>query len=71
MKASELLKVLIADVGYRVARQKRARIGGSLCDGRPPITWAYHDRKSLSPGEVRRVLVKQVGPAEDEALSLL
>jgi len=70
MKASRLLKVLVSDVGYRVTRQAGSH-RRLMCDGRPPITWAYHDRKSLSPGEVRRVLVKQVGLAEDEALALL
>jgi hypothetical protein len=29
--------------------------------GRPPLTWAFHDRQTLAPGEVRRVLVNHVG----------
>jgi hypothetical protein len=40
-------------------------------DGRPTLTWAYHDGRTLSPVEVRRVLVNQIGLAEDEALKLL
>jgi hypothetical protein len=30
-----------------------------------------HDRRTLAPAEVRRVLVDHVGLAEDEALELL
>jgi hypothetical protein len=32
---------------------------------------AFHDGRTLAPGEVRRVLVNHVGLAEDEALRLL
>jgi hypothetical protein len=35
------------------------------------MTWAFHDGRTLAPSEVRRVLVDQVGLAEDEALRLL
>jgi hypothetical protein len=35
------------------------------------LTWAFHDKRTLAPGEVRRILVNQVGLAEDEALRLL
>jgi hypothetical protein len=35
------------------------------------LTWAFRDKRTLAPGEVRRILVNQVGLAEDEALRLL
>ncbi len=71
MKAKRLLAILTSSpLSYRVTRQagshRRLR-----AEGRPSLTWAYHDRRTLSPGEVRRVLVHHVGLAEREALRLL
>lgn len=71
MKASRLLRVLTSEpLGYVEVRRSGShrRLTAS---GRPPLTWAYHDRRELAPTEVRRVLVNQVGLAEDEALRLL
>jgi predicted RNA binding protein YcfA (HicA-like mRNA interferase family) len=71
LKARRLLAILIANpLNYRVTRQtgshRRLR-----AEGRPSLTWAYHDRRTLAPGEVRRVLVHHVGLAEEDALRLL
>jgi predicted RNA binding protein YcfA (HicA-like mRNA interferase family) len=71
LKATKLLRILQSDpLNYRITRQagshRRLR-----AEGRPPLTWAFHDRRTLAPGEVRRVLVNQVGLAEDEARRLL
>jgi predicted RNA binding protein YcfA (HicA-like mRNA interferase family) len=71
MKAKRLLAILTSDpLNYRVARQagshRRLR-----AEGRTSLTWAYHDRRTLAPGEVRRVLVHHVGLAEHDALRLL
>jgi predicted RNA binding protein YcfA (HicA-like mRNA interferase family) len=71
LKARRLLRILTSDpLSYRVTRQsgshRRLR-----ADGHPALTWAFHDRRTLAPSEVRRILVDQVGLAEDEALRLL
>ena len=39
--------------------------------GRPPLTFAFHDKATIPSGLVRKVLVKDVGLAEDEARKLL
>jgi hypothetical protein len=39
--------------------------------GYPPIVFSFHDRATISPGMVRKVLVREVGLADDEALRLL
>jgi hypothetical protein len=39
--------------------------------GRPPLTFAFHDRATVPSGAVRRILTKDVGLAEDEARELL
>jgi hypothetical protein len=39
--------------------------------GRPPLTFAFHDNATVPSGLVRKVLVRDVGLAEDEARKLL
>jgi hypothetical protein len=39
--------------------------------GRPPLTFAFHDSATIPSGLVRKVLVRDVGLAEDEARKLL
>jgi predicted RNA binding protein YcfA (HicA-like mRNA interferase family) len=70
MKAPRLLRVLTSEPLNYVEVRRSGSHRRLKAAGRPPITWAYHDRRELSPTEVRRVLVNQVGLAEDEALGL-
>ena len=71
IKAKDLLKVLEREpLSYRIVRQSGSH-RRLKAPGRPTITYAFHDRRSLAPSEVRAVLVKDVGLAEDEALALL
>jgi predicted RNA binding protein YcfA (HicA-like mRNA interferase family) len=71
MKAAQLLRILKSQpLNYETTRQSGShRRLRSV--GRPSLTWAFHDGRTLAPGEVRRILVTQVGLAEDEALRLL
>jgi predicted RNA binding protein YcfA (HicA-like mRNA interferase family) len=71
MKAKRLLAILMREPpNYRIARQAGSHRTMKAA-GRPTFSFAHHDRKDLSPGEVRAVLVKQVGLEEREALDLL
>jgi predicted RNA binding protein YcfA (HicA-like mRNA interferase family) len=71
LKAKRLLRILCSDpLSYKVTRQSGSH-RRLQADGRSPLTWAFHDGRTLAPGEVRRVLVHHVGLAEDEALRLL
>jgi predicted RNA binding protein YcfA (HicA-like mRNA interferase family) len=71
LKAKRLLRILISDpLNYEVTRQAGSH-RRLQADGRPTLTWAFHDGRTLAPVEVRRVLVHHVGLAEDEALQLL
>lgn len=70
LKAREMLAVLQRELGYRVERQSGSH-RRLVAEGRPPLTFAFHDSESLGPGEVRDVLVKQVGLDRDEALRLV
>jgi predicted RNA binding protein YcfA (HicA-like mRNA interferase family) len=71
MKARDLLAVLLRDpLNYEVVRQRGShrRLKAS---GRPPITFSFHDRATVGPGAVKKVLCRDVGLGEEEALKLL
>ncbi|MBN2176973.1 MAG: type II toxin-antitoxin system HicA family toxin [Demequinaceae bacterium] len=68
-----MLRILTrAPLNYRVVRQR-----GShrllLSDSRPdrPLTFAFHDRSTLSPQAVRVILVDTIGLDDNDALELL
>lgn len=70
LKASAMLAVLQREFGYVVVRQKGSHRRLET-EGRPALTFAFHDGESLSPGEVRDILVKQAGLTLDEALMVV
>lgn len=71
MKAKRLLAVLEREpLNYRVSRQSGSHRRMEAL-GRPPLTFAFHDRATVPSGLVRKVLVNDVGLAEDEARKLL
>jgi predicted RNA binding protein YcfA (HicA-like mRNA interferase family) len=71
MKARELLAVLIREpLSYEIVRQRGSHRRLKAA-GRPPITFAFHDGATIAPGMVRKILCRDVGLGEDEALKLL
>ena len=71
MKAKRLLAVLEREpLNYRVSRQSGSH-RRMESPGRPPLTFAFHDKATVPSGLVRKVLVRDVGLAEDEARKLL
>lgn len=71
MKARRLLAILMREpLNYRVVRQAGSH-RRLVAPGRPPLTFAFHDRTEITPRDVRKVLVKDVGLAESDALRLL
>ena len=71
MKARSLPAVLMrAPLGYGIRRQRGShRI--LVAPGRPRILFAFHDRQTIPPAIVRKILVSDVGLEEEEALDLL
>jgi predicted RNA binding protein YcfA (HicA-like mRNA interferase family) len=65
-----MLAVLTRELGYKVVRQQGSH-RRLEAKGRPSLTFAFHDRESLSPGEVRDILMKQVGLSKDQALRVV
>lgn len=71
MKAKRLLAVLEREpLNYRVSRQSGSHRRMDA-PGRPPLTFAFHDKATIPSGLVRKVLVRDAGLAEDEARKLL
>ena len=71
MKAKRLLAALEREpLNYRVSRQSGSH-RRMEAPGRPPLTFAFHDSATIPSGLVRKVLVRDVGLAEDEARKLL
>jgi Predicted periplasmic or secreted lipoprotein len=71
IKAKRLLAILERKpLGYRVVRQTGSH-RRMEAPGRPPFTFAFHDKATIRPALVRRILVKDIGLAEDEAHKLL
>ena len=71
MKAKRLLATLERKpLGYRVVRQ----VGSHRrleAPNRPPLTFAFHNNATIPSGLVRKILIRDVGLAEDEARKLL
>lgn len=71
MKARRLLAVLEREpLNYRVLRQSGSH-RRMKAPGRPSLTFAFHDKATIPSAQVRKVLIKHVGLAEDEARKLL
>jgi predicted RNA binding protein YcfA (HicA-like mRNA interferase family) len=71
MKARRLRAVLERKpLNYRVARQAGSH-RWLLSPDYPPLVFAFHDKATIPPSRVRKVLVKEVGLAEADARTLL
>ncbi|WP_405085042.1 type II toxin-antitoxin system HicA family toxin [Microbispora sp. NBC_01389] len=69
LKARQMLAVLLSLGYWESARRGSHR--KLVCEGRPTLTFAFHDGASLAPGVVKDILVKQVGLDVDEALKVV
>jgi predicted RNA binding protein YcfA (HicA-like mRNA interferase family) len=71
MKARRLLAILEREpLGYRPVRRTGSH-RRMKAPGRPPFTFAFHDKATISGSLVRRILVTDVGLGENEARKLL
>lgn len=72
MKATKLLQILKRDLGYRIVG-KRGKGSHRMyrAEGRPTITWGFHNKRNLAPREVRNILVKDAGLSLEEAKEVL
>jgi predicted RNA binding protein YcfA (HicA-like mRNA interferase family) len=71
LKARRLLSILKArPLEYAIVRQagSHRRLESR---SHPPLTFSFHDNATIPGGQVRTILVKQVGLDEDTARGLL
>lgn len=67
LKAKKLLAILQRKpLGYRIIRQtgSHRRLES---DGRPPISFAWHDSATVPPNAIKKLLVSKIGLTEEEA----
>jgi predicted RNA binding protein YcfA (HicA-like mRNA interferase family) len=71
MKAQEFERILKrAPLYYNLARQSGSHRRFEAPD-RPPFTFSYHKGATIPPGVVRKILLKDIGLSEDEAMRIL
>jgi predicted RNA binding protein YcfA (HicA-like mRNA interferase family) len=71
MKGRRLLAILERKpLSYRVARQTGSH-RWLLSPDYPPLLFAFHDNVTIRPHVVRKILLRKVGLAEEEARKLL
>ena len=73
MKAKDFLALLMRkQLGYQVIRQSGTshRIMEST-NGFPRLVVSFHDRQTIPPGLVRKILMKDIGLTEKQCKDLL
>jgi predicted RNA binding protein YcfA (HicA-like mRNA interferase family) len=56
---------------YRVKRRVGSHRVLKSPNGYPELRFSFHDRATIPPGAVRKILTRDIGLSEDEALKLL
>lgn len=70
MKGRKLRTLLTRELGYNLVRSTGSH-KTLECPGRPSVTFAFHDGQELAPSQIWKVLVRDVGLTEAEALEVL
>jgi predicted RNA binding protein YcfA (HicA-like mRNA interferase family) len=72
LKAKRLLAVLYRKpLEYHISRQEGSHRKLVSPHGYPELMFSFHDNVTVPPGAVRKILVKDVGLSEQQALDLL
>ena len=72
LKARQLLAVLArSPLEYRVIRQRGSHRHLRSLAGFPDLLFSFHDRATVPPGAVRKILTRDIGLSEADALDLL
>ena len=71
LKARRLLAILLAKpLEYRIVRQSGSH-RRLEAKNYPPLTFSFHDNATIPSGQVRTILVKQIGLDADTARGLI
>jgi predicted RNA binding protein YcfA (HicA-like mRNA interferase family) len=72
LKARRLLALLArSPLGYRIVRQRGSHRHLESSAGYPDLLFSFHDRATIPPGAVRKILTRDVGLSDADALALL
>lgn len=72
LKANKLLRALCREpLGYRITHTGSSHRRLTSEAGYPPLLFAFHDRQTIAPGLVRKILCKDVGLDQATALGIL
>lgn len=71
-KASYVRKeILQKKLGYSRSGDQEGSHVWLVAEGRPRIRWAYHNKRSLAPRELKRLLIEDAGLSMEEAKEVL
>lgn len=71
MKAPELMRLLAREpLNYEVERVRGSHKRLKSRSGYPELGLAFHDKDTVAPGLVRKILTKDVGLSLEDALRL-
>lgn len=72
LKAPQLLRALKRKpLSYRVVNQTGSHRKLESPNGYPPLEFSYHDKRTIPPSKVKKILVDDVGLPESEARKLI
>ncbi len=72
LKARRLLAILgRRPLEYQVVRQRGSHRHLKSVRGYPDLLFSFHDHATIPPGAVRKILTRDVGLTETNALALL
>lgn len=57
-------------LGYEIVSQRGSHRKLESRNGYPPLMFSYHDKATVPPGVVRKILVVDAGLDEDDAAGL-
>lgn len=57
-------------LAYEITRQNGSHRKLESRNGYPPLGFSFHDRATIPPGLVRKILVQDIGLTEDQASQL-
>jgi predicted RNA binding protein YcfA (HicA-like mRNA interferase family) len=72
MRARDLLRVLKRKpLSYSASTQEGSHRKMTSAAGYPDLLFSFHERQTLAPGLVRKIMVKDVGLTPEQAIGLL
>lgn len=65
------LRRIVTRLGYTPSGNGKGSHERLECPGRPPLTWAFHAKKEVAGGLVKKTLMKDIGLTKEQALEAI